>query len=112
MAKTMFTARLDDQTHARLARLRAAEPNLSEADIVGDALFAYERGKLPIAQRVLLDLYDRAGECIMPLQHLEDERTLTPDEQEVLNFLNRVWDEARKLNLFTEPSLPPEAWEK
>ncbi len=112
MAKKMFTARLNAATHARIARLRAGEPHMSEAEIVSDALFAYETSRGPEAQKSLLKVYHTAFDAVQPLQYLEEERPLTPEEQEVLDFLNRVWDEARTLKLFTEPSLPPEPWEK
>lgn len=112
MAKTVFTARLSDADRARLARLKSAEPQMSEGEIVSDALYKYELSRAPLAQQMLLRVYHAAGDAAQPLQYLEEERTLAAEEQEVLDFLNRVWDEARTLKLFTEPSLPPEAWEK
>lgn len=110
MATTPFNCRLTDDAFSRLRRLSTA-PTISQADVIADALFEYERRRLPIAQRALLDVYDLVGDRIQPLQYIQEERDLTPEEQEVIDFLNRIWDEARKLKLFTEPSLPPEPWE-
>jgi len=112
MAKKMFSARLSDADLARLARLKSGSPEMSEAEIIADALFEYETTRGPVAQKMLLQLYHTAFECAQPLQSLEDERDLMPEEKEVLDFIGRVWSEARKMKLFTEPSLPPEAWEK
>lgn len=113
MPTKMQSFRLTAATASRLARLVAGSATRqSQAEIIADALFAYERAQVSPAQRALLDVYDLVGDSIQPLQYIQDERDLTPDEEEVLDFLNRIWDEARTLKFFTEPSLPQEPWEK
>lgn len=113
MATKMSSFRLTDETAARLARLVAADPaRASQADIIGAALYAYERAQASPAQRALLDVYDAISRAIQPLQYLEDERDLLPEEQEVLDFLNHIWDDCRTMKLFTEPELPEENWVK
>lgn len=112
MATKMSSFRLTDETAARLARLVAADPGrASQADIIAEALYEYETARGPLAQRVLIEIYHRTGSSIQALESKRDIGAgLDAEEQEVLDFLNRTWDEARTLKLFTEPKLHPELW--
>lgn len=112
MAK-VSSFRLSDEALARLARLQAAARHgESQAEIISDALYMYEQAQAPLAQRLLLDLYTHVGRAADPLQALEDERPLLPEEQEVLDLINKVWDMCRACKLFIEPELPLDPWER
>lgn len=110
MAKIQSNFRLSAEAISRLARL--TRPGISQADVISDALAAYERQQEPPFQKALLDLYDLAGDLLQPLQYIDEERDLLPEEQQVMDFINRVWDECRRQVLFIEPELPADAWEK
>lgn len=113
MATKQANFRLTEETTARIQRLTAASKTReSQADIIAAALYAYERSQASPAQRALLDVYDAISKAIQPLQYVEEERDLLPEEQEVLDFLNHIWDNCRSMKLFTEPELPEENWEK
>ena len=114
MPTKMQSFRLTDEAIARLARLVAADPGgASQAEIIAEALYEYETSRGPLAQRLLLEIYSRVGHATQTLEaHRDFGDGIDADAAEVLEFLNRVWDEARTLKLFTEPSLPPEPWEK
>ena len=99
--KTPKSFRLHTSTSESLERLSELTGE-SQAALIEKAIFNLERELNDDARRFML-LYEQVSENIQYLEITRDhERELTPDEQQVYDFYNELWDRLRELPFFHE----------
>lgn len=102
MAKTVTPFRLSDKTRGQI-KLLAESENISEADVVAQAVAKMARQDKTVSKRIDI-VYKTVSAQIQQLEIIRDyERELTSNEEALYNWLYKAWDELRKLPGFWEP---------
>lgn len=100
----MSSFRLSENTEEILSKL-AQQKGLSKAEVIALAVANLERSEMPYEQQVLLEVYDLIGKHAETIGNHEtystDEQPFTPQKQEVLTLLEKMWDMCRACSVFT-----------